>query len=81
MKVANIILNDENVRVNLSFWRKLADEVNSLKPGMKIRVIGVQPKNKTSDQVSMSSSDLTTFTVIENSSNKIEKSGLISHYL
>ena len=81
MKVANIILNDDNSRANLSFWRTLADEVISLKSGMKIRVIGVQPKTKTSDQVSMSSSDLTSFTVIENTSNKHDNSGLISHYL
>lgn len=81
VKVANIILNDDNSRANLSFWRTLADEVISLKSGMKIRVIGVQPKTKTSDQVSMSSSELTSFTVIENTSNKHDNSGLISHYL
>jgi replication factor A1 len=81
VKVANIILNDKNVRVNLSFWRKLANDVRSLKPGMKIRVIGVQPKTKTSDQVSMSSNDLTTFVVIENNANQPDETGLISHYL
>lgn len=81
VKVANVILNDDNSRANLSFWRKLASEANSLKSGMKIRVIGIQPKTKTSDQVSMSSSDLTTFIVIENNSNQPDKSGLISHYL
>ncbi|WP_455369284.1 hypothetical protein, partial [[Eubacterium] cellulosolvens] len=81
VKVVNIVLNDDNSRVNLSFWRKLANEVKYLKPGMKIRVTGVQPKSKTSDQVSMSSSDLTTFVVISNNSNQPDKSGLISHYL
>jgi replication factor A1 len=81
VKVANIILNDDNSRANLSFWRTLADEANSLKSGMKIRVIGVQPKTKTSDQVSMSSSDLTSFIIIENNSSQPDKSGLISHYL
>jgi hypothetical protein len=75
-------LNNENIRVNLSFWRKLANDANSLKSGMKIRVVGIQPKTKTSDQeVSMSSSDLTTFTIIENKSNQADKPGLISHYL
>ena len=81
VKVANIILNDESVRVNLSFWRKLANEANSLKSGMKIRVVGIQPKTKTSGQVSMSSSDLTTFDIIEDKSNQADKPGLISHYL
>ncbi len=81
VKVANIILNDDNSRVNLSFWRTLANDAISLKSGMKIRVIGIQPKTKTSDQISMSSSDLTSFIVIENNSNQPDKSGLISHYL
>lgn len=81
VKVANIILNDDNSKANLSFWRTLANDAISLKSGMKIRVIGIQPKTKTSDQVSMSSSDLTTFIVIENNSNQPDKSGLISNYL
>jgi replication factor A1 len=81
VKVANVILNDDNSRANLSFWRTLANEAISLKSGMKIRVIGVQPKTKTSDQVSMSSNDLTSFIVIANNSIQPKKSGLISHYL
>ncbi len=81
VKVANIILNDDNSRVKVSFWRKLADDAVSLKSGMKIRITGIQPKLKTDDQISMSSSDLTTFIVIENNSNQTDKSGLISHYL
>jgi hypothetical protein len=74
-------LNDDNSRVKVSFWRKLADDAVSLKSGMKIRITGIQPKLKTDDQTSMSSSDLTTFIVIENNSNQTDKSGLISHYL
>jgi replication factor A1 len=81
VKVANIILNDDNSRVNLSFWRTLANEATYLKSGMRIRVIGVQPKKKTTDQISMASSDLTSFIVIENDPSQPDKSGLISHYL
>ncbi|MEM2981906.1 MAG: OB-fold nucleic acid binding domain-containing protein [Candidatus Bathyarchaeia archaeon] len=59
IKVSNILLDDGSGRVQISFWRDLAEKMTNLKLGTRIRVIGVIPKTVISGESTMTSNQLT----------------------
>jgi len=81
VKVATLVLTDGSGRARLSLWRDLAERAASLKAGAKIRVVGIQPKSKSTGEVVMSSTGLTVVEVISGEGLREENGKLISDYL
>jgi len=82
IKVAALTVVDGANRARLSFWRELAEAVGNLnlRVGMKVRILGAQPKSKVAGEVVMSSSNLT---LVEARDGENEGSGnerLIGNY-
>jgi len=81
VKVATLVLTDGSGRARLSLWRDLAERAASLKAGAKIRVVGIQPKSRSTGEVVMSSTGLTVVEVISGEGPRAENGKLISDYL
>jgi len=81
IEVATVILNDGTGRARLSLWRELAEKAGNLKAGMKIKVTGIQPRSKFSDEVVMSSSSLTELKVTGDRNQRPDEGKLISDYI
>jgi len=60
VKVASLDLEDETGKVRVSLWRNLADQVENLGAGDKIRIENAYVKRGLSDQLELTSSILTT---------------------
>ncbi|MGQ9544047.1 MAG: OB-fold nucleic acid binding domain-containing protein [Candidatus Bathyarchaeia archaeon] len=65
IKVSNLYLDDGSGRVQLSFWRNLAEKTADLKSGMRVKIVGIIPKTKTSGELTMMSNPLTSIEIIE----------------
>lgn len=72
IQLASFRIRDTNETVRISFWRSLAKIAVPLKPGDKVRIIGLRVKEGFADKWELHSSSLTTLKLIGKENPNVE---------